>query len=211
MIVTAPGSSSSSTSAFGSSSYSSSSSSSTTGWTSGPMTTTAPEMDASAVAMPAPQPQWQAQSAYQGSYLATGSQTSVQPGFAVASAPATCTPQMVVQRIPCDGQWVLAQPEPAAAPPPMVYQPAPAPAPVQMAMAPAAAGPIPLSFFVGGISNGVGFNTQQTYSYGGGGFIIGGGGGTRFSGVRERSPTPLIPPRRPQPHQPPPHHCGHCH
>jgi hypothetical protein len=63
-------------------------------------------------------------------------------------------------------------------------------------------------FFMGAISNGVGFNTETGYSYGGSGFGYV-SGGTRFSGVRERSPTPLIPPGRKH-RPPPPKPCG-CH
>lgn len=153
-------------------------------------------------------------------HAAAGPSAPPLPGEGVVGqappAGAGCTPQMIVQRIPCDGQWVYARPAQAPVPAapvaaPVVIQPAPvviaAPAPVPAPL-PQAAGPIPLSFFAGGISNGVGFNTETQYVYGGGGFAIV-GGGTRFSGVRERSPTPLVPPRRPVPrHAPPPKHCG---
>ncbi|MEY3235198.1 MAG: hypothetical protein RL230_2469 [Pseudomonadota bacterium] len=65
---------------------------------------------------------------------------------------------------------------------------------------------IPASFFMGGMSYGVGFPTETSYSYGGGGYAFV-GGGTRFSGVRARVYLDP-PPRKPRtpPHQP----CG-CH
>jgi hypothetical protein len=72
---------------------------------------------------------------------------------------------------------------------------------------------IPTSFFTGGVTYGSGFSTETSYGYGGGGGFIVSGGGTRFSGVRERSPTPLIAPPMRQRHVPPPMHhkkCGHC-
>jgi hypothetical protein len=99
---------------------------------------------------------------------------------------------------------------------PVVYQQAPVvyqQAPVQYSPQPQPVGYIPTSFFTGGITYGAGFPEGGGYSYGGGGAVIISGGGTRFSGVRERSPTPLIAPpmRRNQPrHAPPPKHCGHC-
>lgn len=109
------------------------------------------------------------------------------------------------------------------APAPVQYAPAPvqyAPAPVQYAPAPRYYAPQPQqvdyiqpSFFTGGITYGSGFPDGGGYSYGGGGGTVIISGGTRFSGVRERSPTPLIAPpmRRNQPrHAPPPKHCGHC-
>jgi hypothetical protein len=65
---------------------------------------------------------------------------------------------------------------------------------------------IPASFFMGGMSYGVGFPTETSYSYGGGGYAIV-GGGTRFSGVRER--VHLDPPPR-KPRKPPHKPCG-CH
>ena len=67
---------------------------------------------------------------------------------------------------------------------------------------------LPTSFFMGAFNNGVGYNTQISYTYGAGGYAFV-GGGTRFSGVRERSPTPLVPPNRPH-RPPPPKPCG-CH
>jgi hypothetical protein len=107
---------------------------------------------------------------------------------------------------------------------PVVYQQAPvysapvqyAPvqyAPVHYAPQPQPVTNIPTSFFTGGITYGAGYPEGGGYSYGGGGAVFVSGGGTRFSGVRERSPTPLIAPpmRRNQPrHAPPPKHCGHC-
>jgi hypothetical protein len=106
------------------------------------------------------------------------------------------------------------------APAPQYFAPAPvqfAPvqyAPVQYAPQTQLTGSIPLSFFTGGITYGAGFPEGGGFSGGGGGgiFISGGNGGTRFSGVRERSPTPLIAPpmRQRQPSHAPPKHCGHC-
>ncbi|MCU0883169.1 MAG: hypothetical protein MUF14_10940 [Hyphomonadaceae bacterium] len=123
-----------------------------------------------------------------------------------------CVPSQAAQMVRCEGNWVYSQPPVAAAPVYVpveapVYAPPPAPVhvPAPVAMAGIAPGSIPLSFFVGGANNGVGFNTEPTYYGGTGGFIIQSGGGTRFSGVRERSPTPLVPPRR----QPRGHHGGH--
>lgn len=122
-----------------------------------------------------------------------------------------CTQQMIAQQVPCPGVWVYAtQPQPAPVhPPQVVVHPAPLPVPLPGPVpGPQGVGPIPPSFFAGGISNGVGFNSQQQWSSGGGGIAIV-GGGTRFSGVAQRSPlTP--PPRRAPPHNPPPAHkpCG---
>ncbi len=65
---------------------------------------------------------------------------------------------------------------------------------------------IPASFFMGGMSYGVGFPTETSYSYGGGGYAFV-GGGARFSGVRER--VHLDPPPR-KPRTPPHKPCG-CH
>jgi hypothetical protein len=140
------------------------------------------------------------------------------------------------------GQGYVSAPQYAPAPAPVQYQQAPqyyAPAPVQQ-YAPAAqyyapapvqyapvqyapapryapqpqpAGYIQPSFFTGGITYGAGFPEGGGYYGGGGGGTIIVGGGTRFSGVRERSPTPLIAPpmRQRQPaHAPPPSHCPHC-
>jgi hypothetical protein len=59
---------------------------------------------------------------------------------------------------------------------------------------------------MGGMSYGVGFPTETSYSYGGGGYAFF-GGGTRFSGVRER--VHLDPPPR-KPRKPPHKPCG-CH
>ena len=107
--------------------------------------------------------------------------------------------------IPCSGVWVPAPnytPQQPIMQAPSQYMPAPimyAPQPQQVNM-------IPTSFFTGGITYGAGFPTDTTYSYGGGGYAYS-SGGTRFSGVRERSPTPLVaPPRRPRHAPPPPHH-----
>lgn len=113
-----------------------------------------------------------------------------------------CIPAQAARMVRCEGNWVYSQPQAAPAPVPVpVYLPAPAPAPAYVpapvAVAGIAPGSLPLSFFVGGANNGVGFNVEQTYYGGGGGYVIQ-TGGTRFSGVRERSPTPLTPPRRQQ-------------
>jgi hypothetical protein len=108
-----------------------------------------------------------------------------------------CVPGYVVSHVPCNGNWVLA-PVPQYAPAPH-YAPQP-----QLVV------DIPTSFFTGGISYGAGFPIHN-YGYGGGGGFFISGGGTRFSGVRERSPTPLVAPpmrHRPAPHRPP---CSHCH
>jgi hypothetical protein len=108
-------------------------------------------------------------------------------------------------------QNYMSAPQYAPVQAPVVYQQAPViyqQAPVVYQQAPVAP-----SFFTGGITYGAGFPDGGGYSYGGGGTVFVSGGGTRFSGVRERSPTPLIaPPMRPnQPrHAPPPKHCGHC-
>jgi hypothetical protein len=61
---------------------------------------------------------------------------------------------------------------------------------------------IPASFFMGGMSYGVGFPTEASYNYGGGAYAFV-GGGTRFSGVRERVHL-APPPRKPRtpPHKP---------
>jgi hypothetical protein len=137
-------------------------------------------------------------------------------------APAGCQPIQGGRMVTCAGQWVpavalpgpamppapvlvptpmpVAQPLPAFTPPPMpMAAPAPAmmhahlpPAPRYEAIAP---GHIPTSFFIGGINYGVGFPTETTFAYGGGGAIFV-GGGARFSGVRERAPFPLNPPKR---------------
>lgn len=128
---------------------------------------------------------------------------------------AGCVPGYSVPNVPCNGNWVYASP---TAPQPMIqpapqYVPAPQylPAPVVYVPQPQLVEMIPTSFFTGGITYGAGFPTGTSYSYGGGGFGFISGGGTRFSGVRERSPTPLIPPPMRQRHAPPPaHHHGCC-
>ena len=119
-------------------------------------------------------------------------------------------------RVPCNGIWVAAPsyaPDPITPPAPLYapmpqYLPTPiyAPAPVYYPPQPQQIGLIPMSFFTGGITYGAGFSTGSTYSYGGGGFAFS-SSGTRFSGVRERSPTHLIPPPPRPRHMPPPHHC----
>jgi hypothetical protein len=126
-----------------------------------------------------------------------------------------------VQYAPAPAPVVYQQAPQYYAPAPVQYAPVPqyyapvqyAPAPRYYAPQPQPAGYIQPSFFTGGITYGAGFPEGGSYYGGGGGGTIIVGGGTRFSGVRERSPTPLIaPPMRPrQPaHQPPPTHCPHC-
>ena len=112
--------------------------------------------------------------------------------------------------VPCSGVWVPApnyapqqpimQTPVQYLPSPVVYAPQPQPQQV---------GLIPTSFFTGGITYGAGYPTDTTYGYGGGGYGYS-TGGTRFSGVRERSPTPLVAPPSRSRHAPPPrhHHCG---
>lgn len=127
---------------------------------------------------------------------------------------AGCVPGYAGPSVPCSGVWV---PAPQYSPQPLIqpasrYVPAPQylPAPVAYAPQPQQIGIIPTSFFTGGITYGAGFPTDSTYSYGGGGFGFS-TGGTRFSGVRERSPTPLIAPPMRSRHAPPPaHHHGCC-
>lgn len=60
--------------------------------------------------------------------------------------------------------------------------------------------PISSSFFMGAVSNGVGYPMVTQYGGGGGMYMS---GGSRFSGVVGRSPTPLVPPG-PKPPGPPP-------
>lgn len=66
---------------------------------------------------------------------------------------------------------------------------------------------IPTTFFTGGMNSGVGYPTMTGYNSGGGIYMA---GGTRFSGVVNRSTTPLIPPsgKPKQPPPPPPTGCG---
>jgi hypothetical protein len=150
------------------------------------------------------------------SYVAAPQYAPVPAPVQYQQAPQYYAPAPVQQYAPAPVQY---------APAPQYYAPAPvqyAPAPVQYAPVqyapryapqPQPAGYIQPSFFTGGITYGAGFPEGGSYYGGGGGGTIIVGGGTRFSGVRERSPTPLIaPPMRPrQPaHQPPPTHCPHC-
>ncbi len=126
-----------------------------------------------------------------------------------------CVPGYGGPGVPCNGVWVPVSVgmAPQALAPVYVQAPVYLPAPTiqyapQSQVQPI--GMIPTSFFTGGITYGAGFPTDTTYSYSGGGFGYS-TGGTRFSGVRERSPTPLIaPPMRPRHAPPPAHHCGHC-
>lgn len=131
-----------------------------------------------------------------------------------------CVPGYAGPTVPCNGNWVYAPqgtlqptpqyapvPQPQYMPPPVAYVPQPQ---YQPQYQPEPVGMIPTSFFTGGITYGAGFPTDTTYVSGGGGYGFSSGGGTRFSGVRERSPTPLIPPARRQRHAPPSHHHGGC-
>ncbi len=115
----------------------------------------------------------------------------------------------LVQQVPCQGQWVVvgdnfAPPAQAYAPPVQAYLPPPnysiqpLPQPIYN---------IPTSFFTGGMNYGVGYPTMTGYNSGGGMYMA---GGTRFSGVVNRSTTPLIPPsgKPKQPPPPPPTGCG---
>jgi hypothetical protein len=148
----------------------------------------------------------------QGGFVPNGYSQNYAPAPQYAPAPAPVVYQqapVVYQQAPVVYQQA-----------PVVYQQAPvqyAPvqyAPVQYAPQPQPVGYITPSFFTGGISYGAGFPEGGGYSYGGGGTVIVSGGGTRFSGVRERSPTPLIAPPTPRSLRnhapPPPKHCGHC-
>lgn len=155
-------------------------------------------------------------------WVSNGPATShATPGLSGVPGPAAgCVRTQAVQGIRCEGNWVYSQPAPMPAPAPVTYVPAPVqyvPVPVCCTAAGIAPGSIPLSFFVGGASNGVGFNSGTGY-YGGGGVIVIQSSGTRFSGVREAVRSPLTPPPRRPPvggHNPPPHHggggCGGCH
>ena len=131
---------------------------------------------------------------------------------------AGCIPGYSAPTVPCNGFWVAAvnpTPQPVQVPAPVFtptqqYLPAPIFVSTPIVYAPQVQqiGFIPTSFFTGGITYGAGFPTDSTYVYGGGGYAYS-SGGARFSGVRERSPTPLTPPHRPRPHTPPGHHgCG---
>jgi hypothetical protein len=152
-----------------------------------------------------PQPMYAPQPAYVSHQIAYA-----QPAQRAPVQMAGCVPGYGGPTVPCNGAWV-------AAPMPAPVYVVPSPAPVQMYVpAPAMqfapqvqqVGMIPTSFFTGGITYGAGFPTETTYTYGGGGFGYS-TGGTRFSGVRERSPTPLVPPSR-QRHAPPSHSHHGC-
>lgn len=150
------------------------------------------------------------------------STSTIVPGPSGMPAPTTgCVRAQAVQSIRCEGNWVYSQPASLPAPAPVTYAPGPVqyvPVPVSYQSAAITPGSIPLSFFVGGASNGVGFNSGAGYYGGGGGGIVIQSSGTRFSGVREAVRSPLTPPPRRPPaggHNPPPHHggggCGGCH
>ena len=142
-----------------------------------------------------------------------------------------CVSPQAGANVTCRGHWVptqhvpTVQPQPQTQPvqvvilqPPVAQSPIMVPPPVtQTFVTPPMMPPvpccqqqevtlIPASFFMGGMSYGVGFPTETSYSYGGGGYAIV-GGGTRFSGVRER--VHLDPPPR-KPRTPPHKPCG-CH
>lgn len=136
-------------------------------------------------------------------------------GYWVPAQPAQPMPPQVQPPAP---QVVILQPPVAQSPimvPPPPMMPPPATQtfvtqtvmpPVPCCVQPQEITLIPASFFMGGMSYGVGFPTETSYSYGGGGFAYV-GGGTRFSGVRDR--VHLVPP--PRKHRPPPPKpCG-CH
>lgn len=126
------------------------------------------------------------------------------PMYGQGAAPG-CIPASPAQPVACNGDWIVVQTAPPAVAPPPYVVPGPAPMlpppPQQTALT------LPASFFPGPIANGVGFNTTTGYTYGSGGVFVA-GGGTRFSGVRERAPWPLVPPPR---HNPPPHRPPCCH
>jgi hypothetical protein len=131
------------------------------------------------------------------------------PAAPVHPAPG-CTPASTAGMVRCEGNWVPVQP---VAPAPVhapVMMPAPMPVAAPVPVAGIAPGSLPLSFFVGGATNGVGFNTYPVYGGGFGGVVIQ-GGGTRFSGVRERAPWPLVPPARQPRHYSRGGGCGGCH
>jgi hypothetical protein len=162
-----------------------------------------------------PQPTYMPQPTYAPQPVAYQQPVMMAPPQQAPVQMAGCVPGYGGPSVPCNGNWVYStQP----APQPMMqqvpqYTPAPqyVPAPIVYAPQPQQVGMIPTSFFTGGITYGAGFPTDTTYFSGGGGFGFISGGGTRFSGVRERSPTPLIPPPMRQRHAPPPaHHHGCC-
>lgn len=166
------------------------------------------------------------------SQAASGGQTVTTTNTAPANQMVSmnCVAPRAGANISCRGYWVPAQQgQPVQAPQPrMIVQPQfqpqfqPHPARVVTLQPPSAQSPfmlppvpccqqqevtlIPASFFMGGMSYGVGFPTEASYSYGGGGYAFV-GGGTRFSGVRER--VHLAPPPR-KPRTPPHKPCG-CH
>ena len=160
------------------------------------------------------------------SQAASASQTVTTASTAPANKMVSmnCVAPRAGANISCRGFWVPAQHgQPVQAPqPPMIVQPQfqPQPAQVVTLQPPSAQSPfmlppvpccqqqevtlIPASFFMGGMSYGVGFPTEASYNYGGGAYAFV-GGGTRFSGVRER--VHLAPPPR-KPRTPPHKPCG---
>ncbi|MBN8649114.1 MAG: hypothetical protein J0L55_14260 [Caulobacterales bacterium] len=124
----------------------------------------------------------------------------------------------LVQKVPCQGQWVVVGENygqnggqiitqnyaPASVYAQPIYTP-PANYSIQPLAQPVYN--IPNSFFTGGMNYGVGYPTMIGYNSGGGMYMS---GGTRFSGVVNRSTTPLIPPsgKPKQPPPPPPTGCG---
>jgi hypothetical protein len=162
---------SSSYSASGSTTSSSSSYSSATGWTStGPVTTswstttppTAP------VAQPYSLPPRQPATIMP---IWNGTPQPM-PAGSVSCADAM---RMHGPAVQCHGHYVTGAPAPMPAPP-VAHVPPPAPMPMQMAST-----QLPASFFVGGLTQGVGYGIGQGYVGGGGGGVVivsGGGGGT---------------------------------
>ncbi len=167
------------------------------------------------------------------SQASSGSQSMMSSSATPAnqSVSLNCIAPQAGVSVACRGYWVpVPQGQTVQAPPPpmMVQAPfSPQPPQVVILQPPTAQSPImlpppmmppvpccqqqevtliPASFFMGGMSYGVGFPTETSYSYGGGGYAFV-GGGTRFSGVLDRVHMDP-PPRKPRtpPHKP----CG-CH
>lgn len=181
-------------SASGSTTTSSSSYSSETGWTSaGPVTTSW------STAAPAAQP-YSLPPRQPATMMPIWNETP-QP---VPAGSVSCADAMRMHgpAVRCHGHYVAGAPP--VAPPVVHAPPAPLPAPVRMA----SAHHIPASFFVGGLTQGVGYGIGQGYAGGGGGVLVitsGGGGGTLArSPVAFRAPDFSSRFRRPAP---PPRPC----
>jgi hypothetical protein len=168
----------------------------------------------------APQPTYAPQPNYVAEPIAYAQPIMQAPTQAAPVQMSGCVPGYGGPTVPCNGNWVytnqaapqpMMQPAPQYVPAPQ-YAPAPQylPAPIAYAPQPQQVGAIPTSFFTGGITYGAGFPTDTSYVSGGGGYGYSSGGGPRFSGVRERSPTPLIAPPMRQRHAPPPAHHHGC-